>query len=242
MRILTLFIFALLISTGCDPSSKLVSSWGADLPEGKSYKKLYVMAMFPNMETRVAVENSMVDVLVAKGIRARVSYDEFPMAGKADELMGMARDSAMIEKLMEGFKDKVVRKEADGLFIMSAFDVEQTEEYHQGGPSITIAAPAYATYPYAGYEGTSSPYSTYYGYYGYNVATAHSEGYFTTSSTYFLQTNLYDIASEKLIYSVQSKTVDYKDLHTESIKLSDLVVGDVIAKNVLVAKEVKKKK
>src|SRR5690606_15675666 len=101
MRIITLFVFTLLIAAGCTPSSKLVSSWSGDSAEAKKYHKLYVMAMFPQMETRVAVENAMVDALVAKGISARVSYDEFPMMGKTDELMAMARDSAMIESLKQ---------------------------------------------------------------------------------------------------------------------------------------------
>lgn len=235
MRALTLFVFTLLMATGCGPSSKLVSSWSGDSAEAKKYHKLYVMAMFPKMETRVAIENAMVDALVAKGVRARVSYDEFPMAGKSKELMAMARDSAMVESLKQGFKDKVVKKEADGILMISAFDIEKTKEYHQGGPSITIAAPAYGSYPYPGYGGSSSPYvyGTYYDYYAYNVATAHSEGYYTTSSTYYLQNNLFDVASEQLVYSSQSKTIDYKDLNDESAKLSGIIVEDMVAKNVV---------
>lgn len=245
MRILTIFIFTLLVITACDPSSKLVNSWSEDSAEAKKYHKLYVMAMFPNMETRVAVENAMVDALVAKGVRARVSYDEFPMLGNSKELMAMARDSAMLEKIKQGFKDKVEKKEADALFMISAFDVEKTKEYHQGGPSITIAAPVYAnSYPYPGYGGSSSPYAygSYYGYYAYNVATAHSEGYYTTSSTYYLQSNLFDVATEQLVYSSQSKTIDYKDLNDESAKLSGLIVEDIVAKNVLETADKKKTK
>ncbi|AEV33375.1 hypothetical protein [Owenweeksia hongkongensis] len=245
MRIITIFIFTLLVATGCGPSSNLMSSWSGESEEAKKYHKLYVMAMFPNMETRVAVENAMVDALVAKGVRAMVSYDEFPMAGKAKELMGMARDSAMLESVKQSFKEKVIRKEADGIFMISAFDIQKTKEYHQGGPSITIAAPVYGnSYPYPGYGGSSSPYAygSYYDYYAYNVATAHSEGYYTTSSTYYLQNNLFDVASEQLIYSSQSKTIDYKDLNDESAKLSGLIVEDITAKNVLVTKNVKTKK
>lgn len=244
MRVLSLFVI-ITLAISCTPSSKLVSSWSGDSAEAKKYHKLYVMAMFPKMETRVAIENAMVDALVAKGIRARVSYDEFPMMGKTNELMGMARDSAMIESLKQGFKDKVIRKEADAVFMISAFDVEKTKEYHQGGPSITIAAPVYGnSYPYPGYGGSSSPYAygTYYDYYAYNVATAHSEGYYTTSSTYYLQNNLFEVSSEELIYSSQSKTIDYKDLHDESAKLSALIVEDIVQKNVLVSKVEKDKK
>ncbi len=243
MRILTVFIFSLLVAAGCGPSSTLMTSWSEDSAEAKKYHKLYVMAMFPNMETRVAVENAMVDALVAKGIRAMVSYDEFPMAGKSKELMEMARDSTMVEQLKHGFKDKIIKKEADALFMISAFDVQKTKEYHQGGPSITIAAPVYGnSYPYPGYGGSSSPYAygSYYDYYAYNVATAHSEGYYTTSSTYYLQNNLFDVSTEHLVYSSQSKTIDYKDLNDESAKWSALIVEDILAKNVLASKEQKK--
>ena len=150
----------------------------------------------------------------------------------------MARDSATLENLKQGFRDKVKRKGADGLMIISAFDVQKTKEYHQGGPSLVVAGPAYGYYP-NGYNSEAAPFgrATYYDYYGYNVGAVQSKGYYTTSATYYLQTNLFDVESENMIYSVQSKTVDYKDLHKETALLSQMVANDMAEKNVLAFKK-----
>lgn len=235
MRLLSAVILSMLFFVGCTSSSKLVGSWSGKDAEPKTYKKLVVMALFPDMKTRVAAEEAVVAQFQAKGIKARVSHDEFPMLGKADELMGMARDSAMIESLKQGFRKKVVDKGADAVLMISAFDVQKTKQYHSGGPSITIAGPAYGYYP-NGYYAGAAPYpgSTYYDYYGYHVGTIQSAGYYTTSATYFLESHLYDVATESLIYSAQSKTVDYKNLNEEAARLGGLIVTDILERGVLV--------
>lgn len=238
-----LLLAGMLFITSCGSSSKLLTSWSSPQEEAKTYKKLLVMAVFPNMETRAAAENAMVEELNARGIRAKVTFDAFPMAGNTKELIGMARDSATLESLKQGFREKVKRKEADGLMIISAFDVQKTKEYHQGGPSLVVAGPAYGYYP-NGYNSEAAPFgrATYYDYYGYNVGAVQSKGYYTTSATYYLQTNLFDVESEQMIYSVQSKTVDYKDLQKETALLSQMVAHDMAEKNVLAFKDRPSKK
>ena len=234
MRLVTFCVAVLFSVTACTSSSNLLGSWNSKDSAPRKYHKLYVMALFPNMETRVAAEEAIAEALNAKGIRARVSHDEFPMVGKVDELMGMARDSSMIENLKQGFREKVAKKGADGLMMISAYDVQKVKEYHSGGPSITVAGPAYGYYP-NGYnsEAASFGHGTYYDYYGYQVATVQSKGYYTTSATYFLQTNIYDVGTEQLIYAAQSKTVNYKDLGDEAAKLASIIADDVAEKGVL---------
>lgn len=227
-----------LILTACSPSTKLVSSWSESGHEPHKFQKLMVMAVFPNMETRAAAENAMVDALVAKGVRAMVTYDAFPLAGNAKDLMEMARDSAQMEELKQGFREKVKRKGADGLMIISVFDVEKTKEYHQGGPTLVVGAPTYGYYS-SGYGTAAAPFGqpTYYDYYGYNVAALHSQGHYTTSATYYLQNNLFDVNTEQLVYAGQTKTVDYKSLQKEAALLSDLMVNDLHEKKVLAFRE-----
>jgi hypothetical protein len=45
----------------------------------------------------------------------------------------------------------------------------------------------------------------FYGYYNYWSPTLYSPGYYTTDKTYFIEANAYDMETQKIIWSVQSK-------------------------------------
>lgn len=49
---------------------------------------------------------------------------------------------------------------------------------------------------------------TYYGYYGWVYAHTHEPGYYRTNTLVRLATNLYDVKTEKLIWSGESQTLD----------------------------------
>ncbi len=67
-------------------------------------------------------------------------------------------------------------------------------------------------------------YGGYYGYYGRVYGYAHSPGYSSTNTSYRLETNLYDVKTEKLIWSGKSET-----LNPESSKqMIDDVIKEVI--------------
>ena len=51
-------------------------------------------------------------------------------------------------------------------------------------------------------------YGSYYGYYNYYYPAVYSPGYYTTKKVYYLESNFYDMASDKLIWSVQSETYE----------------------------------
>ncbi len=51
-------------------------------------------------------------------------------------------------------------------------------------------------------------YGGFYGFYGTTFATVHSPGYFETSTTLKLETNLYSVATNELVWTGQSETID----------------------------------
>jgi hypothetical protein len=212
-----------------------MSSWGNPEASQKNFQKLTVLAIFPNMQTRVAAEDALVSHLEAKGIKAYPSYRDFPLAGQAKQLMELARDTNMVKMIKQSFKKKISDKGIDALMFVNAYDVQKTKEYHQGS-SLTIAAPAYGYYP--GYYGNAYPTSyrgSYYDYYAYAVGTVYGKGYYSTSTTYFLQTNLFETVSSTLLWAGQTKTVDYQDLDRESDLLAKLLIDDLANKSVLSA-------
>jgi hypothetical protein len=56
---------------------------------------------------------------------------------------------------------------------------------------------------------TPAPYYRgYSGYYGGTYSQVYTPGYYTEDKTYFVESNLYDVATEKLLWSVQSEVVN----------------------------------
>ena len=54
--------------------------------------------------------------------------------------------------------------------------------------------------------GSAYPYSPFYGYYNYMYGRVYSPGYVSVNTRFFWESNLYDVSSKKLLYSVQSET------------------------------------
>ena len=231
MRLFTVFIWALLFSFGCSPSSQVLSSWKHDAVQTKDYKKIMVMAIFPNMQVRATVEEAMVRQLANYGIKSTVSYDYFPLAARQDEILAMANDTAIVRQVKENMRRRIIEKGVEGMFMISLFDVEKTKEYHE--ENVTVIAPAYGYYP--SYYGATpyNYYGSYYDYYAYNVGTVHTDGYYSTNTTFYIQTNLFDVATDRLIYAVQGSTVDYHDIAGEADDLGKKVVKDIVTKEVL---------
>lgn len=240
MRIITVLSWVFLFSFGCSPSSKVLSSWKLPAEETKDYKKIMVMAIFPNMQVRATVEEAMVRQLANYGIKSTVSYDYFPLAARQDEILAMAKDTAVVRQVKENMRRRIIEKGVEGLFMISLFDVEKDQQYHE--ENVMVVGPAYGYYP--SYYGATpvNYYGSYYDYYAYNVGTVHSEGYYTTNTTFYIQTNLFDVPSDRLIYAVQGSTVDYHDIEGEANDLGRKVVKDIAMREILAVPDSVKQK
>ena len=76
-------------------------------------------------------------------------------------------------------------------------------------------------------------YTGYYGFYHSGFSYSHDPGYSSTSKTARLETNLYDVKTEKLIWSGQSKTLS-KDSKDQAINDVIKVVIDDLQNNKLI--------
>ena len=100
-------------------------------------------------------------------------------------------------------------KNLDAVLVTGLISADTTEQYTSG---TTYAMPV-------GY------YRTWHGYYGAVYSVHHEPGYWTTNTDFVLESNLYDVASEKLIWRGISKAVNPEDAMEVIVDLSKILVN-----------------
>jgi len=205
-------VFILIIVLAACSATTMIASWGAKEPEPKKYERLAVVVMSPNTSNRATVEDAIASQFRSKVIKAYATFNTFPFAGQMGTL---DLDTATIQRKI---RERVNENHFDALLTIVLLDKQKEERYVEGS-SISIAAPVYG-YPY-------------YGYYSYAYSTVYSSGYYTSTTSYFIESNLYDVASEKLVWTAQTKTENPASLDKEAPNFAKLIVDDMIVKKVI---------
>ena len=101
----------------------------------------------------------------------------------------------------------------DVVFIVALIDQKSETHYT---PSTTM----YSAAPFYGYYGT---FGSYYNY----SSVVYSPGYYTTDNTYYLESNLYDVNTEELLVSMQSKVVNPKSIEKGSKEYTKALIQEL---------------
>lgn len=165
----------------CDLSSQLSGVWvnKEKLPAEK-YKKVYIIAQTNSMEVRQSIENALADMATKKGYATVKSIDVMPPT---------LSDTALPTR--EAIVNSVKASGCDAAFVVTLLKKEESVRYVPG-------ATVYSPMPYYSWNGH------FVRYYDYWRPTVAGPGYYANDRTYFLQSNLYDVATEELMLSVQS--------------------------------------
>ncbi len=217
-----LFLSCVIVIAGCGSSTKLTDSWKHVDNQAKKFNNIAVVTLFPSSSNRYLMENSMKDAFKEKKITAKATYDIFPMAGKLGDV---EIDDEAKAKLKSKVEQKITDNKFDGILIITLLqkDVQQryeeSKDFHWGGTSY------YGT-PYSG--------GSFYDYYAYSFGSIYRSGYYVDDVTYFVDCKFYDVKTEELLWSGQTKTVNLKDMEEETIRFSHIIVKDLLDKKVIV--------
>ncbi|MES2140600.1 MAG: hypothetical protein V4511_12910 [Bacteroidota bacterium] len=190
------FIVALFI--GCGPSTVITASWKSPGASSEKYSRILVAALTSNTIAKVTLENEVV-LALGNGINALKSITEFP-----PDIHNSDSDK---ETIMNNAKNKNV----DAILTISLINKETETRYVPGINSYN---------PIVGYN----YYDNFWGYYSYRYPYSYDPGYYVQHKIYFIETNLYDVKSEKLIWSAQSRTYTPAGLQTFSKEFSKIIV------------------
>ena len=189
-------------------SSKITSSWKDPSSNKKlsTLKNVLVVGMQPdNRRLKEEMESYLSDYLTKEGINAKASFDEF--GPKAFSKMSEDDITALVKT-----------KGYDGVITIALLDKQKEQSYNPGNVQY-------------------NPIGTYYNRIGRYYTTVYDRiyqpGYYTTSTDYFWETNIYDARQDKLLYSVQSQSFDPASTTSMSKDYGKLIVKD-LTKNGLI--------
>jgi len=175
---LNLALIAILFISACSTTTSITSSYKAADVTQVSYKKIFVAALTANAAAQQTVEKEIGRYLGTKGITAVMSSNVFPPDFH----------SSGADKNKDTVLSRVRATGCDGILTIALINKETETRYVPG----------------------SGPVGPYYGgfgaYYGYGYGSFYSPGYYTDDKIYYIQTNLFDAKTEKMVWSAQSKT------------------------------------
>ncbi len=189
MKSTLLYTLLLAVILSACASQKITTSWIN--PEAVSkgpYESIFVMVMAQSNAASFDIEDRMAETLASRGRKSVVSSSVFPAQLSAAESLTQDQMAEIIK-----------RTGCDAVFIIAVLDVLSVETYNPGT----------AYYPMS-----YGMYGTYYGYYNFYYPQVYSPGYYSTDKTYYIETNFYDVASNQLLWSIQSEAYNPTSLES----------------------------
>jgi hypothetical protein len=195
---------------GCS-SLKITHTWESPTARQKEYSKIMVLALIKDKDRSLGekMENHLVGDLTDLGYNAVSSLKENGL--KSFEGM---REEEVVTKLQNSG--------ADALITIVLLDKEKERRY----------VPASVMY---------SPYNYYHrrfwGYYSTMNSRIYEPGYYAEQTNYFWESNLYDLESKELLYSVQTKSFDPGSAGSMGHAYGKLIVKDMLQHSLFIAKK-----
>ena len=188
-------------------STELLSSWKAENANLKQYNKVLVVGLTGNKDRSIRdnIESAMVNSLKANNVNAIAASESY--GPKAFEKMS---DDDVVSKVKsDGY---------DGIVILTLLDKEKEKYYTPGRVSYT-------------------PYFSYYSRYWRSWRTMYNRvyepGYYTNTTNYVLEANLYNVTEDRLEYSAQTRSFDPGNAATLASGFTKTVVTDMVKKGVI---------
>jgi len=206
---LMILFASLLIS--CSPSTRITGSWLDPQAKGKpnSGKSIFITSLSRNIEVRTVLEDALAKAAEERGIHAFKSTSYF-----TPDFYHQTTTAAMLIA-------KIKSTRAGSVLTVALIDKESETRFEPGRSLYS---------PFSRYQW----YGGFYSYYNYWQRAFYDPGYYVTDKTYFLETNLYNIESGKLIWSAQSETVNPGTAESFSRSYPEILIKRMLSDGLLV--------
>ena len=192
-----------LLVCACGASVKMIGSWMDTSKAGYSIDNVLVIGLSRNDITRNLWENTFVELLGKENVKAQAGH--------------IVTGGQVIEPNRQSIIAAVKKSGAHSVLITHVV----------GSESETKTRPGVAQFePEHYYMGMQD-------YYGIAYRAVYSPPVDYRETTVRLESNVYEVASEKLIWTAQSEAVDAKLLKTDFVKMANLLLDDLKKKKLL---------
>jgi hypothetical protein len=174
------------------------------------FKKILVIAVASDQDSRRAFEDALASSI---GGAAQSSIDVLPKEEQISE------DELHAAINAGGF---------DAVLLSRLLSIEKSQEYT---PPKKYNNPRTRYYPAS--PGWGYGYGGFYGFYGTTFAEVHEPGYFDTSTTLKLETNLYSVATNELVWTGQSETVNPDSIDDARASITAAVANKLRAERLI---------
>jgi hypothetical protein len=178
----------------------------------KNFKKILVLGLNTesDINTREKMENHMVGDLKLLGYSAVSGLKEYG----PKSFRNMDEDDMLAKLNNSGF---------DAVITIVLLDKQKERNY----------VPGHVYYsPYMIYQ------SRFWRYYNTMYDRIYTPGYYAIDTRYFWESNLYDLTTKELLYSVQTESFDPASAETLGHEYGKMIVNDMVKNNVLAKPQV----
>lgn len=206
----TIFMFlgaAIIVLSSCS-STNVSASWKNPAYIGKNFNKILIWGLSDNVSARATVEDEMAYFLNLKKITSVSGSDIAPPNRKA------------LPHTMEDSKKILDRNGFDGVLTMGLISKKEKTRYVQGSGVYTPMAYGH--------------YGSFYSYYPYMYGNAYQQGHYETSEYIYIETNLWDVETGKLVWSAQTKTVDPSSIESFANSYARDIVSELIKREIII--------
>ncbi|MFC4261569.1 hypothetical protein ACFOWM_01645 [Ferruginibacter yonginensis] len=188
-------------------STQVISSYKDEKAVIKDYKKILVLGIFQQKDRalRQATEDALADKLKDKGYNAVTAMQEF-----GPKAFDKVPEDQIAEKLKNSGFDAVITT--------ALLDKKKDQSYQPGNVR---------------YQPVGVYYNRFGRYYTTVYDRVYQPGYYTTSTDYYLESNLYDINSGDMVYSVQTQSYDPSSARNLANNNSKRIVQDLVDNGIL---------
>lgn len=202
-------LILIILCVACGSSTYITAVWHSPEYQNKNYHSLCIAAITENIANKQIVEQDMQDKLKLKGVHSTKIVDlvKFKFNG------GINEKDLILEKARANFNDAIIT------FTL----IKQKESTRYVPNNNMMFAP----------QMQFGHYRTFGGYYGFHGGQMFDPGYYTTDEIYFIESNVYDVRTESLVWSVQSKTYNPSDIKRFANEFTKAITQQLIKSKII---------
>jgi hypothetical protein len=190
--LLTVIIITVILAA-CVSAKELTGVWvNKEKMQGKTFHNFFIIVMTADIEVRVKLESDIAAIITSRGNKAVKSVDVMPPDLKNPRT-----------PTKEEIIAKVKESGCDAVFASALLKKEEGIRY-------TPESTTYSPMNYYSYVGS------YWGFYTNYYPMVSTAAYFSNDKTYFMMSNLYDVATDEIMWSAQSEIFNPSNLNSFS--------------------------